>query len=181
MRSNQYRMVIAFLSLVGTVVAANWTLNRYGIVSIGFGLTAPAGVYFAGLAFWLRDILHDLGGRRWVLTAIATGTLTSWVQSDAVTVPGGMTSIAVASGVAFALSELADFAVYAPLRERHRVAGIALSNTVGACVDSALFLWLAFGSLDAVAGQIVGKSYMTAAAVAITHAVSRHRFRSSAT
>ena len=169
---------LSFVALVGTVVGANWALERYGIVNIGFGLTAPAGVYFAGLAFWLRDVLHDLGGRRWVFAAIATGTLVSWMQSDAVTIPGGVTSIAVASGVAFALSELADFAVYAPLREKHRLAGIAASNTVGACVDSALFLWLAFGSWNSITGQIVGKSYTTVAAVAVVSAVSRYRFRS---
>jgi queuosine precursor transporter len=34
-------------------------------------------------------------------------------------------------------------------------------------VDSALFLWLAFGSLQFLAGQIVGKLWMTALAVAI--------------
>ena len=50
----------------GTVVAANWAVNRYGIVPVGFGLMAPAGVYFAGLAFGLRDAVHETGGRRWV-------------------------------------------------------------------------------------------------------------------
>jgi hypothetical protein len=36
----------------------------------------------------------------------------------------------------------------------------------GAVVDSALFLWLAFGSLDYLAGQVIGKSYSTIAVVA---------------
>jgi hypothetical protein len=31
---------------------------------------------------------------------------------------------------------------------------------VGLVVDSMVFLWLAFGSLDFLAGQVVGKSWM---------------------
>jgi hypothetical protein len=34
-------------------------------------------------------------------------------------------------------------------------------------LDSALFLWMAFGSLDFIEGQLLGKAYMTALAVAI--------------
>lgn len=172
--------IVTTLGFVLCIIAANWALETYGIVNIGFGLTAPAGVYFAGLTFWLRDLLHDVGGRRFVLAAIATGSLLSWIQSDSIALPGGVTSIAIASGFAFALSELADFAVYSPLRKRRPIVAVAASNTVGASVDSALFLWLAFGSLEQITGQIVGKSYMTLLAVGVTSAVSRHRFRASA-
>ena len=41
------------------------------------------------------------------------------------------------------------------------------SNVVGSVVDSCLFLWLAFGSLDFLAGQLVGKWEVTAATVAV--------------
>jgi queuosine precursor transporter len=41
------------------------------------------------------------------------------------------------------------------------------SNAVGAIVDSALFLWLAFGSLEFFAGQFVGKTVMTLPALAL--------------
>ena len=44
-------------------------------------------------------------------------------------------------------------------------------------VDSALFLWLAFGSLEFLQGQIVGKLWMTALAVAIIFAWRRTRAR----
>jgi uncharacterized PurR-regulated membrane protein YhhQ (DUF165 family) len=37
---------------------------------------------------------------------------------------------AVASGIAFLVSELADLAVYTPLRQRNWLAAVALSNTV---------------------------------------------------
>lgn len=143
---------------IGTIFAANWAIERYGTVPVGFGLMAPAGVYFAGLAFTLRDITHDTLGRRWVLAAIVTGAaLSAWVSTD----------FALASGVAFLFSELFDFAVYTPLRDRHWLGAVALSNVVGLIADSVLFLWIAFGSLEFLSGQIVGKAWMTLAAVAV--------------
>lgn len=164
---------LAFAAFVGTVVAANWALARYGIVTIWPGVEAPAGVYFAGLAFGLRDALHELGGRRWVLAAIATGAVMSLYIEDAVTIPGGHVAIAIASAAAFALSELADLAIYTPLRERHWPTAVAASNLVGAAVDSALFLWLAFGSLDHLAGNVWGKALMVAVALPIVWGVRR--------
>lgn len=157
-----------WVAFVATVYGANWALGEFGIVPIGFGLMAPAGVYFAGLAFGLRDLLHEAAGRQWrawVLSAIAAGAGLAYVIDDATTVPGGHLPIAVASAIAFGLSELADLAVYQPLRERHWTAAAVASNLVGAVADSALFLWLAFGSLAHMNGQIVGKAYMIAPAI----------------
>ncbi len=151
--SVKWAIPIAFLL---TVVGANWALETFGIIPIGFGLAAPAGVYFAGLAFTLRDLTHETIGRRGVLVAIAVGAFVSWWIEP---------TFAVASGVAFLVSELADYSVYAPLRRRSWVGAVALSNSVGLVVDSALFLWLAFGSLDFIEGQIVGKAYMTGLAI----------------
>ncbi len=159
--------LIAIVAYVLTVVAANWAIDEFGTVSVGFGLTAPAGVYFAGLAFTLRDITHDTLGRWYVLGGILVGSVISLVQSDNATIPGGVTSIAVASAAAFLLSETFDFAVYTPLRERHWIGAVAASNVVGLIADSVLFLWLAFGSLEFLAGQIVGKGWMTVAAVIV--------------
>jgi uncharacterized PurR-regulated membrane protein YhhQ (DUF165 family) len=150
---------IALIGYVLTIVAANWAISRFGVVPIGLGLVAPAGVYFAGLAFTLRDALQEAGGRRWALGAILVGALVSAALSGA--------QLAAASGLAFLCSELADFAVYTPLRRRSWLGAVVASNTVGVAVDSALFLWLAFGSLDFIAGQVVGKLYMTALAVAL--------------
>lgn len=66
----------------------------------------------------------------------------------------------VASATAFLLSEFADLAVYAPLARRRLVAAVIASSSVGLVVDSIVFLWLAFGSLDFLAGQVVGKAWM---------------------
>src|SRR5262245_53232709 len=153
---------------ISTVVAANWAIHRYGIVLVGFGLVAPAGVYFAGLAFTLRDLTQETLGRVAVVGAIVVGAALSWWISDG--------SIALASATAFLVSERADFSVYAPLREHGWLRAVAASNLVGLVVDSALFLWLAFGSLQFLQGQIVGKAWVTLAfivPVAVTRAVFR--------
>jgi len=145
---------------IGTIVGANWALAEYGIVPIGFGLSAPAGVYFAGLAFTFRDGVREHLGPRGTFVAIGTGAGLSYLLEDART-------FAIASGVAFGVSETADALVYEPIRQRSRTLALAMSNTVGLVLDSALFLWLAFGSLAFIEGQIVGKAYMTLIAVAI--------------
>jgi uncharacterized PurR-regulated membrane protein YhhQ (DUF165 family) len=150
----------AFSGFVMTVYGANWALATFGVVSIGFGLSAPAGVFFAGLAFGLRDVLHELGGVRMVLAAILTGTVIAYLLEASVILPGGLVAIAVASAAAFLFAELADLAVYSPLRTRNWPAAVVASNIVGAIADSALFLLLAFGSLQYASGQILGKAAM---------------------
>lgn len=168
-----------FAGFVATVAGANWALGRYGVVPVAPGLEAPAGVWFAGLAFGLRDALHERAGRTCVLAAVAVGAALAYFLDDAVTLPGGLVPIAVASAVAFGLSELADLAVYEPRRLRSWPTAVAASNVVGAVVDSALFLWLAFGALDHMTGQVVGKALMVAVSLplvwSVRRAVPRHR------
>jgi len=149
---------LPLLGYIGTIFGANWLITHVGIVPVGFGLYAPAGVYMAGLAFTCRDLTQDALGRAWTFGAILVGAALSAFVSP---------QLALASGTAFLLSELADFAVYTPLRERHWLGAVALSNTVGLVIDSVLFLALAFGSLAFLPGQIVGKLWMTALAVAV--------------
>lgn len=156
--------MIWVLAYIATIFGANWAIQTYGIVPVGFGLMAPAGVYFVGLAFTFRDLVHERVGVFGVIAAILIGALLSWWISP---------TFAVASGVAFLFSELCDLAVYAPLRRRYWLGAVAASNVVGLIVDSALFLWLAFGSLQFIEGQIVGKAYMTVAAVAVLWSIRR--------
>ena len=142
------------------IVFANWSIQKWGIVPIGFGLMAPAGVYFAGLAFSVRDALHEISDKYWIIGAILVGAIVSFLIED-----GG--KIAIASGSAFLLSELADFAVYSPLRDRGKIRALFASNVVGLVADSILFLYLAFGSLEFLWGQVIGKAYMTGAVIVI--------------
>ena len=150
--------LLAAAGFVGTVFAANWAINRFGIVSVGFGLHAPAAVYFAGLAFSLRDLVQRTLNKAAVVVAIVIGALCSAFVSP---------HLAFASGTAFLVSELCDFVVYTPLARRRPLWAVAASNTVGAVVDSYVFLSLAFGSLALFWGQVVGKSWVTLATVAL--------------
>lgn len=68
-------------------------------------------------------------------------------------------ALMVASVAAFVLPEVADLAVYTPLQRRGLVLAVAASGVVGIAVDSVLFLLLAFGSLDFLAGQMIGKGW----------------------
>ena len=160
MEQGKYIRIGLWMGFVATVAGANWALATFGIVSIGFGLTAPAGVYFAGLAFTFRDLLHERGGRFWILSAIVTGAAISGLLEDA-------QRFALASGTAFLLSELADWTIYSPLRRKGWVLAVVSSNLVGLIVDSVLFLWLAFGSLAFIEGQVIGKAYMTIVAIVV--------------
>lgn len=157
---NKYFKYVLWLGFIATVAGANWSLATFGIVPIGLGLTAPAGVYFAGLAFTLRDLLHDRAGRFWVLSAVIVGAVLSSLLE-------GAQGFALASGLAFLFSEIADWAVYSPLRNKGWILAVVASNLVGLVVDSILFLWIAFESLEFIEGQIVGKAYMTVIAVVL--------------
>lgn len=146
---------------VATILGANWAISTFGVIPVGFGLIAPAGVLFAGLGFTLRDLTQDALGRWATLMAIGAGALLSMVVSPA--------QIALASGLSFLVSETADLMVYTPIRQRQWLLAVALSNTAGLVIDSGLFLWLAFGGLDLLTGQIIGKLWMTGFAVAVLY------------
>jgi uncharacterized PurR-regulated membrane protein YhhQ (DUF165 family) len=156
--------LVAVLGYVATIFAANLMIQHLGKWPVGFGLMAPAGVYAAGIALTLRDIVQVTLNRRAVIIAILAGAGLSYLVSP---------KFAAASAAAFLLSELADFAVYTPLERKSWLGAVALSNTVGLAVDSLLFLWLAFGSLAFLPGQIVGKAWMTLLAVLLL-ALVRH-------
>lgn len=158
--------IILSALFLGCIFGANWLLNKFGMIPVGFGLEATAGTYLAGFSFGLRDAVQDVSGRVWVIALIAIGALLSAFVDP---------TFALASGVAFLCSELADFAVYTPLRERAWVGAVVLSNIIGAIIDSALFLWIAFGSIGAIYGQLLGKVWMVAPAVVVVGIVRRRR------
>lgn len=144
-----------------TIPAANWMIGNVGtvctqhgpcLVPVAPGLMAPSGVLMVGLALVLRDLVQRRLGVEFGIAAIIAGAVIS-----AGVAPG---ALVIASAAAFLLSEFADFAVYTPLARRRLVLAVMASSLVGLIVDSIVFLWLAFGSLDFLAGQVVGKLWM---------------------
>lgn len=158
------RRTEGFLYLAGfgvSIPLSNWMLSHVGAVCppggpcllpVGPGLMAPSGVLIVGIAFVLRDLVQRRLGKNWTLLAIALGAALSALLAPP--------TLVLASGCAFALSELADFAIYTPLQRRGLVLAVLVSSLVGLFVDSVLFLQLAFGGLAYLPGQVVGKTWM---------------------
>lgn len=158
---------ITLAAYIATIPASNLLVEHVGQVPVGLGYMAPAGVYTVGLALVLRDLAREAAGRTAVLTAIAVGAVLSWLLANP--------ALAVASAAAFAVAELMDFAVYEPLRRRGLITAMLASNAVGLLADSLIFLSLAFGSFAYLPGQILGKAWMTLAAVAAIAVIQRRR------
>jgi len=150
------KTVIAFGLFAASIYCANLLTSHYGIVSAPL-YSVTAGTFMAGLTFSLRDALRETSGRTMALVAIVIGALMSYEF-------GGSEKIAIASGLAFLFSESADALVYEPLRRRWWLA-VTASNAVGMVVDSMLFLWLAFGSIQFWEGQVFYKAVMTLLAI----------------
>jgi len=150
--------ILSALAYIGTVIAANWLVQTYGVVPVGFGLMAPAGVYLIGLALVLRDFVQWSLGKVRMLAALAAGAILSFLVADP--------HFAIASAAAFTFSEVADFALFTWIAPRWGWA-VGVGGAVGAVVDSAIFLSIAFGSLTFMPGQLLGKAYGIALAVVI--------------
>ena len=164
-RNEGYGYLLLFIL---TIPMANWMIGNLGnvcaknspcLIPVGPGVMAPSGVPMIGLAFVLRDLVQRRLGKMWAVGAIVVGAILSAIIAPP--------ALVLASGAAFFVSELADFAVYTPLQRKRLVLAVFLSGIVGLVVDSILFLQLAFGSLDHLTGQIVGKGWMIVIALPI--------------
>jgi uncharacterized PurR-regulated membrane protein YhhQ (DUF165 family) len=153
---------IIYLILFGlTIPTANWLIGHVGTTCVPNGpclipvapkLMAPSGVLMIGIALVLRDLVQRRLGVGVAAIAILVGAAISALLAPP--------ALVLASAAAFLLSELADLGVYTPLVRRGFILAVVASSLIGLVVDSIVFLWLAFGSLDFLAGQIVGKAWM---------------------
>lgn len=156
-----------FTVYLATIPAANLAVEHWQQAPVGFGLTAPAGVYFVGIALVCRDLLRKTAGRAAVLVAMGIGVALSYWLADP--------RFATASAAAFAVSEVIDFFAYEGLRKRGLKVAMGVSNLFGLLADSVIFLLIAFGSLEFLAGQAFGKAWMTLAALTVIAAVEQRR------
>lgn len=170
--------ILALIAFGLCIPAANWLIGNAGtycvpngpcLVPVAPGLMAPSGVLMIGLALVLRDLVQRRLGVGWAAGAVLAGAALSALLAPP--------ALVVASAVAFLLSEFADLAVYTPLHRRGLVLAVAASGAVGLVVDSIVFLWLAFGSLDFLAGQMVGKAWMVVLALPFVHLLRRRDAR----
>jgi uncharacterized PurR-regulated membrane protein YhhQ (DUF165 family) len=166
---------LPFLGYVGCIVGANWAIATFGVVPVGFGLYAPAGVFLAGLTFSFRNLSQLTLGRVWGFGAIAVGAALSMVIAPNAAL-GGPLLLPIASGLTFLLSETADALVWTRLREQDWWTRAMLAgDVVGQVIDSIIFLTLAFGSLEFLAGQIIGKWWTLIPAVLVMWTLKQRR------
>ncbi|MEW1657899.1 VUT family protein [Streptomyces sp. NPDC093707] len=159
-----HRAVLAIVGYIAALVAANWATSHYGFIPAGFGQTATAGTVAAGGALMLRNVVQDQLGRCAVVAAVLFGSLLSALTS----VP----AVALASGCAVLISELADTAVYTPLRKRGWVRAVIPATLLGALLDTVVFLHLAgLPVWPQVPGQLAGKAWAVVVPIAAVIAV----------
>ncbi len=175
----KYEGAIYLVGFVGSIWFANWLVTHWGTVRFGDGpwlisvwpgelmpsgdsIYAPSGVLAIGVGFTLRDLVQRRLGVKVAVLAILAGALLSTALD---------TSLALASGIAFLLAEMLDLFVYTPLQRRHLVGAVVASNLVGVVVDSIVFLTIAFESLALLEGQIIGKAWMTLAAIPVVYGI----------
>jgi queuosine precursor transporter len=152
------RFALLAACFTGLVVLANWLASTYVVHVPLTPYDAPAGVFTIGAILVLRDWLQWLHGLWPTMALVYVAGLISWGVGDA----AGWTrleKVALASIAAFTASETLEAVVFTPLRNRF-AAAVLLSATVGAALDSWLFLTLAFGSLAFFWGQFWGKTEM---------------------
>jgi len=124
-------MPYKFLTLyVVLIVAVNYAFTVVPLVKLPDGTMWPPVALLVGFIFVARDFAQREVGHK-VLLAMLVGVAISYFMASPF--------VAIASAVAFLISELADWAVYTytkrPLSQR-----ILFSSLLGAPIDSAVFL-----------------------------------------
>lgn len=154
------------IGFIACIPLANWMIGNIGtvcppnspcLIPVAPNILAPSGVLMIGLALVLRDLVQRRLGKFAALGAIAAGAILSALVAPP--------ALVIASATAFFISELADFAVYTPLQAKRLITAVIASSIVGLLIDSVAFLYLAFGSLDFLAGQVIGKAWMVLLAI----------------
>jgi len=144
--------MFATLIYLAAVVAANLSVAAFGPI------VTPINAFFLiGLDLSLRDVLHARwSGDRLVLRMgllIATAGAISYALNPA------SETIALASVIAFVVSNTADALVFQRLAKAGYLVRSNASNTAGAALDSLIFPSIAFGGFlpAVVLGQFVAK------------------------
>ncbi len=141
----KYMHTIIYVLLI---VLVNWLFTVVPLVELPGGTMWPPVALVVGFVFVARDFAQREIGH-WVLAAMAVGVVISYFMASP--------QVALASAVAFAVSELTDWAVYTftgrPLSER-----ILYSSILGTPIDSVVFLsMVGFFSVAAAAAMTVSK------------------------
>lgn len=120
----------AALLYIASVVILNFGFSYVPMIPTAIGMLSPMAVV-AGLVFVVRDFAQRKAGH-YVLVAMVIATALSYLLADPF--------VATASAIAFALSEIADYAVYS-LTKRPFHQRILISSLISTPVDTVVFLF----------------------------------------
>lgn len=140
-----------------SIVFANLAVAEFGLVTF-FGLTFPAGAVMIGLTFSLRDFVQREWGHKdvWYFM-IATTVITILMGVTLSDLPIPLWKVALASGVAFIVSEAIDWLVFYFLK-KDIIWRICISNIFSTPIDSLLFVSIAFGGFSFFSPPVYGQT-----------------------
>jgi uncharacterized PurR-regulated membrane protein YhhQ (DUF165 family) len=152
---NNIKWIFAILYCI-SILFGNLAVSYFGIIH-AFGLMFPAGAIFIGLTFSLRDFVQrEFGHNVWYFMIISMIiTTVSGIYLSNLPIP--MWKIAIASSVAFIVSEAVDWLVYT-LISKNMVFRITISNFFSTPIDSILFVGIAFGSFNFFDPPVYGQA-----------------------
>lgn len=143
------------LVYIGLIAGVNWLFDVTPLVRLPGGEVWSPAALVVGFVFVVRDFAQRQVGH-YILLAMLAGIAISWLMASP--------QLALASAVAFAVGETADWALYSwtkkPFSQR-----ILLSSLLGAPLDSLVFLFLI--GIPSLAGVAVMSLSKLAGAMAV--------------
>jgi uncharacterized PurR-regulated membrane protein YhhQ (DUF165 family) len=139
-----------------SIIFGNLLVSIFGLVEF-MGLVFPCGALAIGLTFSLRDFVQrEYGHKVWYFMIASTiiTALLSFVLTD---MPIPAWKVALASAVAFIVSEFVDWLVYT-ITKRGLIFRITVSNLFSTPIDSILFVGIAFGIFNFFEPPVYGQT-----------------------
>jgi uncharacterized PurR-regulated membrane protein YhhQ (DUF165 family) len=129
-------------------------------VPVAPGLWATTGAFVIGAAYVLRDFVQRRIGIGVSACAVVMGAALGAHPLS----PGPAT----ASTIALLVCGYTDIVIYTALAKKRFVSAVVVSSLISAAIDSGLFLWLGFQSLDLFPGQLLAKIWLILFAIPFT-------------
>lgn len=174
MRSTDRRSTLIQAAII-LGYTAGITLANLTIVWFGKWATPVNAFVLIAFTFIARDALHELwAGKnrvlRMLVLILGAGAVSYLINPDA-------GRIAIASALAFMLSEFVDWSAYLALDKRPWLVRSNGSNIFGAIADSIAFPWIAFGATDSLAVIMGAQLFAKLAGGAIWSVIFKHTIR----
>lgn len=121
-------------------------------IPVAPGFAATTGALPIAATYVLRDFVQRRFGLAISFCVVIMGAaLASYLAPPA---------LVIASGAAVLAAGFVDMIIYTWIARKHFVTAVVTSSMISSAVDSAVFLWLAFSSIDLVAGQTLAKVWV---------------------